>query len=151
MADSNFRLDVTIRAIGGDTLDGLALGELFQDLVVPLSSWQLRDGRSHCLRVEFERTHEWELLVGLLITGAGLLAKGFCEEFGKELARKLIKMYSEREAEIKTVDQTPRVLVERPESKSIEAVSRALGVDQMAEVSSITIARVIEVKTVRRR
>lgn len=37
------------------------------------------------IKIEVERTHEWEIVVGLVITGSAIFAKSFLETLGKRL------------------------------------------------------------------
>jgi hypothetical protein len=37
------------------------------------------------IKIEIERTHEWEIIVGLVITGSGIFAKAVLETLGKRL------------------------------------------------------------------
>jgi hypothetical protein len=129
------------------------VGGLLQELAVPLRYWRDQNGRplpayNETLRVQFERTHEWELVVGLALVGVGLLSKSFCDEFGKQLAQKLINhLFPDGEAAVKSEDgPNSPTLLDGKESRDSDKVAEALGASQMANVQRIEIIRIIVVR-----
>jgi hypothetical protein len=131
-----------------DDLHETSVGHLLQELAIPLHAWQFRNRPKHSLRVQFERTHEWELLVALTLFGAGLLSKSFCDEFGKQLARKLIDhLFPAGEATVKPGnDPASKPLLSGKDSCDRDKLAEALGASQMANVQRIEIIRIIEIQ-----
>lgn len=67
----------------------LDTGSLLQQLTVPPS--HLTDGIDGTIRLEVERTHEWELLIGIALAGGTAFLEGAISELGKQFVDWLVK------------------------------------------------------------
>ena len=64
-------------------------GSLLQQLTVPPS--HLTDGIDGTIRLGVERTHEWELLIGIALAGGTAFLEGVLSELGKRFVEWLVK------------------------------------------------------------
>jgi len=146
-------------------IDDYEIGRLLHELSMPIehlmrfNNWRIKPKedsnlninqiRNISLRVEFERTHEWELVLSLGLIGGGYLAKSFCEELGKQLAQMLIDyIFQKQKIYIFPSEgcKTPLLIFEQgKESPTTTKVAEALGVSQMANVTKIEIFRLIQI------
>jgi len=141
-------------------IDDYEMGRLLHELSMPIehlmrinsfSINKMKDDinqvRNISLRVEFERTHEWELILSLGLIGSGYLAKSFCEELGKQIAQMLIDyIFHKQKVHMFANEEsnTPLLIYEKDNPTAIE-VAEALGLSQMANVTKIEIFRLIQI------
>lgn len=95
-------------------LNKVDFSNFLSTLTSHLAYWGIEGYQSGSMKVEFERTHEWELVFTLILVKVavvgGLFAAGFLPEFGKEVAKRLSqKLFRDQKlhAEVKTEEQKP--------------------------------------------
>jgi len=157
------QLNIIIRT--NRNIDDYEIGRLLHELSMPIehlmriNNWGINSKeddrliinqiRNISLRVEFERTHEWELILSLGLIGSGYLAKSFCEELGKQLAQMLINyIFQKQKVHIFPSEECNTPLFIFGQDKELPAtikVAEALGVSQMANVTKIEIFRLIQI------
>lgn len=148
------QLILVIQEYGQGRLEDGAICDLLAELAMPLSDkgWDMYPvPLDASLRVEFERTHEWELVLRLSLIGTGFFEKSFCEQLSKQLAQKLIRrlfpdgkgsVRLSRDNDSPSSPPTP-ALIEEHEAKSIERVEEALGISHMAHVDKMIVRRIL--------
>jgi hypothetical protein len=88
MIDSTRKLRIVIRHYPEDghfNVSDIDVGPLIGGLTeepIRLARGVPEDGS---IKIEIERTHEWEIILGLAITGGGIFAKAVLETLGKRL------------------------------------------------------------------
>ena len=88
MAEQSIKLEIAIHRRAPEekwNVDEVKVGALVNELTEePIHI--ARAGEEGSIKLEVQRTHEWELLLGLLVTGSGIFLTAVLTELGKRFA-----------------------------------------------------------------
>src|SRR5262249_23646864 len=141
------RIELLVRYANLPPDSAIDLGGLVEDLrelTIRRNTALHSFGAQTSMQTSIEQLHEWEVILVLTLVGAGVLANGFCEELGKQLAQRLVQRLFRGPTTVHAGDKaTP--LLSSADSRDPVKLSAALGVPQMANVKVIEIVRVLEI------